>query len=132
MYVYTCNTNLYTYLPTYLPTYLYATYLPTFLILCVLVCVFCGCECLSLSISLCLCPCFDFSVSVSVCLPQLSVNSVTFLYFSKTFDTVAHAILLYKLSISLWGVTENSLQLFKSYLTNSQQRCYVNDELSFT
>ena len=50
------------------------------------------------------------------------INCVTFLDFSKAFDTVDHTTLLHKLS--LYGVAENSLAWFKSYLTNRQQRSF--------
>ena len=56
------------------------------------------------------------------------LNSVTFLDFLKAFDMIDHAILLHKLS--LYGVADNTLDWFKSYFTNRQQRCYVNGELS--
>ena len=56
------------------------------------------------------------------------INCVTLLDFSKAFDTVDHTTLLHKLS--LYGVAENSLAWFKSYLTNRQQRSFVNGQLS--
>ena len=56
-----------------------------------------------------------------------SINCVIFLDFSKAFDAV-DTTLLHKLS--LYGVAENSLGWFESYLTDRRQRCSVNGELS--
>ena len=56
------------------------------------------------------------------------VTASIFLDFSKAFDTVDHVILSRKLkSISL---DDNSLNWFKSYLTNRQQKISINDTLS--
>ena len=56
------------------------------------------------------------------------LNSVTFLDFSKAFDTVNHGTLLEKMSF--YGICDKSIQWFNSYLTDRQQKCYVNDVLS--
>ena len=56
------------------------------------------------------------------------VNSVVFIDLKKAFDTIDHQIILLKLKN--YGIDENSLTLFHSYLTNRTQKCRVNDQLS--
>ena len=56
------------------------------------------------------------------------VTASIFLDFSKAFDTVDHVILLRKLKSI--GLDDNSLNWFKSYLTNHQQKTSINDTLS--
>ena len=56
------------------------------------------------------------------------LNGVIFINLKKAFDTIDHAILLRKLQI--YGVDQNGIKFFKSYLSNCSQRCCVNDELS--
>ena len=46
------------------------------------------------------------------------------------FDTIDHTILLRKLRI--YGVDQNGIKFFESYLSNRSQRCCVNGELSET
>ena len=57
-------------------------------------------------------------------------NYVTFLDFTKAFDTVNHSILLHKLSCH--GVSDHSLKWFESYLLGRKQKCQINDSLSST
>jgi hypothetical protein len=47
---------------------------------------------------------------------------------SKAFDCLPHAILLDKLSV--YGVSDNSVSLLKSYLSNRKQQIKVNSVLS--
>ena len=47
---------------------------------------------------------------------------------SKAFDCLTHAILLDKLSA--YGVSDNSVSLLKSYLSNRKQQIKVNSVLS--
>ena len=56
------------------------------------------------------------------------VTASIFLDFSKAFDTVDHVILSRKLKSI--GLDDNSLNWFKSYLTNRQQKTSINDTLS--
>ena len=55
------------------------------------------------------------------------VTDSIFLDFSKAFDTVDHVILSRKLKS---GLDDNSLNWFKSYLINRQQKTSINDTLS--
>ena len=56
------------------------------------------------------------------------LNSVVFLDLSKAFDTVDHAILLSKLT--KYGLNEEAVRWFKSYLSDRRQQCLVNGHLS--
>ena len=56
------------------------------------------------------------------------VTASIFLDFSKAFDTVDHVILSRKLKSI--GLDDKSLNWFKSYLTNRQQKTSINDTLS--
>ena len=58
------------------------------------------------------------------------LNEVIFIDLKKAFDTIDHTILLRKLRI--YGVDENGIKFFESYLSNRSQRCCVNGELSET
>ena len=51
------------------------------------------------------------------------MNSVVFLDIKKAFDTVDHKILINKLYF--YGVAEQELDLFRSYLTDRVQCCSV-------
>jgi hypothetical protein len=57
------------------------------------------------------------------------VNGVVFIYLKKAFDIIDHQIILLKLKN--YGIDENSLTWFHSYLTDRTQKCRVNnDQLS--
>ncbi len=58
------------------------------------------------------------------------LNGVIFIDLKKAFHTIDHKILLRKLNC--YGVDENALTWFNSYLTDRKQRCYVNASLSTT
>ena len=52
------------------------------------------------------------------------MNSVVFLDIKKAFDTVDHKILIDKLYF--YGIVEQELDFFRSYLTDRVQCCSVN------
>ena len=58
------------------------------------------------------------------------INGIIFIDLKKAFDTIDHTILLSKLSI--YGIDENSLKWFESYLDERSRRCKVNGYLSDT
>ena len=55
-------------------------------------------------------------------------NAVIFLDLRKAFDTVDHNIMLKKLAS--YGMPDDELQFFKSYLTHSTQYCSANGKMS--
>ena len=57
-----------------------------------------------------------------------SMNSVVFLDIRKVFDTINHQILIKKLS--QYGIQDDELNFFESYLENRTQCCSVNGKLS--
>ena len=56
------------------------------------------------------------------------LNGVIFIDLKKAFDTIDHEILMRKLKC--YGVDDNALSWFNSYLNNRKQKCYVNGKLS--
>ena len=53
-----------------------------------------------------------------------------FLDLSKAFDLVDHEILLHKLPLYRFSTTCNTIQFFRSYLSNRQQLVKVNNNCS--
>ena len=56
------------------------------------------------------------------------INGVIFIDLKKAFDTIDHKILLRKLAS--YGIDHRALKWFDSYLSDRQQKCVVNGELS--
>ena len=67
----------------------------------------------------------EASNSWSVNIDNGLINGVIFI---KAFDTIDHTILLQKLAS--YGVDYRALKWFNSYLSDRQQKCIVNGELS--
>ena len=59
---------------------------------------------------------------------QSRLCGVVFLDLTKAFDTVDHQILLAKLSA--FGLSGNSLQWFRSYITDRKQRTSCGNEMT--
>ena len=57
------------------------------------------------------------------------LNGVVFLGIKKAFDSISHHILLNKMNEQL-GIFGMELKWFESYLTNREQQCSINGELS--
>ena len=56
------------------------------------------------------------------------IGIAVFIDLKKAFDTVDHNFLLNKLM--RYGIKDNELKWFQSYLSNRTQCCYVNGVLS--
>ena len=61
-------------------------------------------------------------------LDRKKFNLVVLIDLKKAFDTVDRRILLRKLE--LYGIKRQALTLLKSYLTNRNQRCQIQNSLS--
>ena len=59
---------------------------------------------------------------------QGNVNAVLFLDLKKAFDTVDHSILISKLAV--YGIGGASIEWLKSYLSERNQKCFLNGSLS--
>ena len=70
----------------------------------------------------------EASNSWSVNIDNGLINGVIFIDLKKAFDTIDHTILLQKLAS--YGVDYRALKWFDSYLSDRQQKCIVNGELS--
>ena len=66
----------------------------------------------------------DFSSDLLFSMDKGMINSVVFLDTRKTIDRVDHKILLDKLSY--YGIEEDQLSFFKSYLNDRTQCCSIN------
>ena len=56
------------------------------------------------------------------------MNAVVFLDLKKAFDTVDHSILTSKLAV--YGIESASIEWFKSYLSERNQKCFINGAFS--
>ena len=70
----------------------------------------------------------EASNSWSVNIDNGLINGVIFIDLKKAFDTIDHKILLRKLAS--YGIDHRDLKWFDSYLSDRQQKCVVNGELS--
>ena len=70
----------------------------------------------------------EASNSWSVNIDNGLINGVIFVDLKKAFDTIDHKILLRKLAS--YGIDHRTLKWFDSYLSDRQQKCVVNGELS--
>ena len=70
----------------------------------------------------------SFADEVLLNMEQGKLCGAVFLDLTKAFDTVDHQILLSKLSA--YALSGNSLQWFRSYITDRKQRTFRGNELS--
>ena len=70
----------------------------------------------------------SFADEVLLNMEQGRLCGAVFLHLTKAFDTVDHQILLSKLSV--YGLSGNSLQRFRSYITDRKQRSSCGNEMS--
>ena len=66
----------------------------------------------------------DCSCTWTLTVDRGDVNSAVFLDIKKAFDTIYHSILVNKLS--QYGVCDDSLKFFESYISEQIQCCSVN------
>ena len=57
------------------------------------------------------------------------LNGVIFLDIKKAFDSINHGILLNKMK-KRFGISSIELKWFESYLSNIEQQCSINEQLS--
>lgn len=57
------------------------------------------------------------------------LNGVVFLDIKKVFDSINHSILLNKMK-KRFGISSIELKWFESYLSNREQQCSINEQLS--
>ena len=57
------------------------------------------------------------------------LNGVIFLDIKKAFDSINHGILLNKMK-KRFGISSIELKWFESYLSNREQQCSINEQLS--
>ena len=57
------------------------------------------------------------------------LNGIIFLDIKKVFDSINNGILLNKMKMR-FGITSIELKCFESYLSNREQQCCVNEQLS--
>ena len=57
------------------------------------------------------------------------LKGVIFLDIKKAFNSINHGILLNKMKIR-FGISSIELKWFESYLSNREQRCCINEQLS--
>ena len=70
----------------------------------------------------------EASNSWSINIDNGLINGVIFIDLKKAFDAIDHKILLRKLAS--YGIDHRALKWFDSYLSDRQQKCVVNGELS--
>ncbi len=58
-----------------------------------------------------------------------NLNCVVFLDVRKAFDSINHEILLHKMH-DYFGISGIQLKWFESYLSNTEQQCMVNGQVS--
>ena len=58
------------------------------------------------------------------------LNGVVFFDIRKAFDSINHNIILVNKLETQFGISNNELKWFKSYITNREQVCAINGDLS--
>jgi len=57
-----------------------------------------------------------------------NVKTVVFLDLKKAFDMVDHNILISNSKLSAYGIRGTSIEWFKSYLSERNQKCFLKEE----